>query len=154
MITHSLFSAKYKPLDGKWYNSVYNNNYITNFTGGKEFRVRDKNILGVNARLLWSGGKRSTPLKSEWVEAGNYDYQWEKHRNSFKNEDYLRLDLGIKYKINNARVSHEFAVDIQNVTSRLNIAYKSQYVDDNGQIQTYYGYLQGILPFFHYKIEF
>jgi hypothetical protein len=154
LLTHSLYNAKYKPLDGRWYNSEYNNNYITNLTGGREFRIRDRNILQLNGRLLWSGGKRGDSFDWDWVDDEDFIYKSEKHSNDKRYKDYLRLDIGAKYKINKPRVTHEIGFDIQNVTNRWNIAYVSYFIDDEGQNYTSYSYMQGILPFFHYKLEF
>ncbi len=155
IVNQSIYNAEYKPLDGKWYNSKYNNNYITSATGGKEFRINNKNILGLNLRFLWSGGKRGTPaimdLSGEYV---NFSILDEKQRNSIKYADYLRLDLGIKYRINNPKVSHEFSIDIQNVTNRLNIANVYNFVDEDGQEYSIPSTLQEILPVIRYKIEF
>ena len=58
------------------------------------------------------------------------------------------------YKINNQKVSQEFGIDIQNVTNRLNIAHISYFMNEDGETFTNYSFSQGILPFFHYKIEF
>lgn len=152
LFTLALYNAEYKPLDGNWYNSRYNNNHIMNLTGGKEFTVRNKNTLGVNMRFLWSGGKRDTPIETdEDPETGVIWYFDQKKINSIQYEDYLRLDLGISYTINNPKVAHEFSVDIQNVTARENVSGKS-YDPETGF--TYVSTMTGILPFINYKLRF
>ena len=78
LFTNSLYSAKYKPLDGNWYNSRYNNSHITNILGGKEFIVREKNVLGVNGRFIWSGGRRYTPVDPDQVDIEIWDIYDEK----------------------------------------------------------------------------
>ncbi len=152
LFTHSLFMAQYQPLDGRWYNSRYNNNYITNFTAGKEFVIREKNTLGLNMRFLWSGGKRDSPIDmSTDPETGEILYHDPKRAYEIQYADYIRLDLGVSYRINNPRVTHEFSVDIQNVTNRENINGMYYSVEDN---ITYTSTMTGILPFINYKLQF
>ncbi len=62
LFTSSLFDSKYKPADGKWHDTRYNINYINNFVGGKEFKWGDNRMVGLNAKMIWSGGKRQTPI--------------------------------------------------------------------------------------------
>lgn len=152
LITNSLFSAKYQPLDGKWYNSRYNNRYILNLVGGKEFRIRDKNILGLNGRFIWSGGRRYTPVDEAKLDDPDEWYVYD-HKKAYSEQfsPYLRLDLGVSYKINNPRVSHEFSLDIQNVTARENKG-GMYYLSEMDEVVVYT--LQGILPIVNYRIHF
>ncbi len=132
------------------------NSHINTFEGllaGMPKWKDQKKKAGLNARFLWSGGKRGTPFNWDWVDEEDFIYQLDKKRNKIRQDDYLRLDTGVKYKINKPKVSHEFGVDIQNVTDRLNIGSISYYILD-GESYTSYSFLQGILPFFHYRIEF
>ncbi len=151
LFTNSLYSAKYKPLDGNWYNSRYNNRYITNILGGKEFIIRGKNVLGVNGRFIWSGGRRYTPVDPDMVDTEIWDVYDDKRRNEATLKDYLRLDIGVKYRINNPRVSHEFAIDIQNVTARENQGGAFYSLEDQKMIPYT---LMGIFPFVNYRIYF
>ncbi len=151
LVTHSLFSARYKPLDGHWYNSRYSNNYITNLVGGKEFRIRDKNILGINGRFIWSGGRRDTPIDKSKIGVEEFDVSDHSRRNAIQYPCYLRLDAGVSYKINNPKVSHELVVDIQNVFNRENMG-GSYYNSDTGEVIEYT--LQGILPVVSYRLYF
>jgi hypothetical protein len=151
LITNSLYSAKYRPLDGNWYNSRYNNRYITNILGGKEFIIRGKNVLGVNGRFIWSGGRRYTPVDPDRQRTEDWDVYDQQRRNEGILADYLRLDLGVKYRINNPRVSHEFAVDIQNVTARENEG-GAYYSSEDDKMIAYT--LMGIFPFVNYRLYF
>ena len=151
IITHSLFNAKYQPLNGKWYNTRYNNNYITNFVGGKEYQFGD-NILGINARFIWSGGRRATPLTKESLEGmGIFDVFDQTRTNELKLAPYLRLDIGVNFKFNLPEVSHEIAVDIQNVTHRENEGGLFPNLETGEQISYT---LQGILPMVSYRLYF
>ena len=151
LITHSLFNSQYQPLDGNWYSTRYNNNYITNLVGGKEWLIRGKNILGVNTRFTWSGGRRDTPLDlSHLNEYGYYDPA-QTQRNAKVMKDYLRCDLGISYKVNKPRVSYKYKIDVQNVTNRANEA--GVFYNDVLEKEVVYT-LQGILPSFSFQVFF
>ncbi len=155
LATASIFDAKYKPLNGKWYNTRYNANYIFNFTGGKEWIIKDENMLGANFRLLWTGGRRDTPRdieKLKALEEGEFGlFYSEDKRWSIKHRDYFRLDIGANYRINKGNKAHVFSLDIQNVLNIQNVA--GAYWDDyqKKMVETT---LQGILPVVNYKLEF
>jgi hypothetical protein len=151
LITTSLFDAKYKPLDGNWYNTRYNNKHITKISAGKEYRIHNKNILGINGRFIWTGGRRDTPIDQDKVGIEKWDVSDQKRTNAVELAPYLRLDIGVSYRINNKRASHEILVDIQNVTNRENIG--GSYYDDENEKQIIYT-LQGILPTISYRIYF
>jgi hypothetical protein len=151
LVTASIYSAKYKPLDGNWYNSRYNNRFITNLVGGKEFRIRGKNILGLNGRFICSGGRRYTPVDEDKLGGDSWFVYDFKKAYAEQFPAYLRLDLGVSYKINKPRVSHEFSLDIQNVTARNNMA-GMYYHSESEELITYT--LMGILPVVNYRIHF
>jgi len=152
LATASLFNAKYKPLDGNWYNTRYNANYIFNLTGGKEWVVNTKNMLGANFRLLWTGGRRDTPRDiKKFEEIGDVAIYNEKKRWSMKHKDYFRLDIGANYRINKGNRAHVLSLDIQNVFNIQNVG--DTFWDPNQEklVETT---LQGILPVVNYKLEF
>jgi outer membrane receptor protein involved in Fe transport len=149
-VTSSWFSAKYKPLDGNWYNVRYNNRFINNLVGGKEFRIGEENVLELNGRFICSGGRRYTPVDEDKLGGdSHYVYDFKKaYAEQFP--VYLRLDLGVSYRINKPRVSHELKIDIQNLTARNNKG--GLYLTTSGEVRTWY--LVGILPSVNYRIHF
>jgi len=153
MLTTSLFESKYTPLDGKEYNTRFNGNYIVNLLAGKEFQVgkRKTNVLGINARLLLSGGNRTTPIDLESSnEEGRPVYEWDQ-RYSERLGSYFRTDLRISYRINKPKFSSIISLDIQNVTNHQNVF--SQYYDrSTGKIEK--TYQLGLIPVLNYRIEF
>ena len=65
LISASIFDSKYKTLEGVWRNTQYNNNYMLNMLGGKEFKNLGKKhnkSLAINAKVFFGGGKRYVPL--------------------------------------------------------------------------------------------
>jgi len=153
LTTASLFQSKYTMPDGKERNTAYNNRYIFNVVGGKEFAVgRNKqNIIGTNLRTIWRGGYPIVPVDLEASqEAGNevrdYDNAYEVY-----SPDYFRLDIGVSYRKNNPKWTWILSLDIQNVTGRLNVM-DEYYHTESGEIRQVY--LTGMIPVLNYKIQF
>jgi len=119
--TVSLYDSKYTASDGIERNTAFNGNYTLNFLGGKEWTIRKKNVLGLNFRIVTSGGKRYVPIdfaKSEASGETVYDYSeaYEKRQ-----KDYFRTDIKFSYRFNGKRVTHEFALDVNNIFNTQNI---------------------------------
>lgn len=155
LATASLFEAKYEGSDGIERNSPFNNGYVFNLLGGKEFKVgkNGKNVLSIDSRFSTSGGRYYTPVDLAASQAAGYEILQEDLAFSEQYDPYLRLDLKIGMKINSSKrkVSHQFYVDFQNVTNNENVFIR-QYnrltnsVDQIDQI--------GFFPDFGYKIQF
>ena len=153
IVTSSLFDSKYRAADGNWYNTRFNVHYASNFIIGKEFLVgkNKQNLIGLNAKVIWAGGSRETPINIEDSREQEEQIVIEGQRNSIQNPDYWRLDVSLSYRINKAKASHILAFDVQNLTNRDNIMGK--YFDPETQNTVTYYHL-GILPILSYKIEF
>jgi outer membrane receptor protein involved in Fe transport len=151
LVTSSIFDSKYKPADSKWYNTKYNVNFINNFVGGKEIKWSDNKMVGLNAKLIWSGGKRQTPIDLEAsIEEGETVLEEDKPF-SVQTKDYLRLDLGVRLHFYKKKSEHVLSLDIQNVTNRLNTWYQT-YDDENKSVIDYP--MAGLIPIISYRIEF
>lgn len=153
LFTASAFKSTYRTLTNTTYNSTFDRNYLANILGGKEFKVgkRKANVIGLNAKFLMMGGNRYTPLdlmKSKEQQTSVYD---EAHANQLQTPVYYRLDMGIRFKFNTKRATHTLMLDVQNVTSRLNVWFES-YNTQTNSLQ--YVYQQGLLPLFNYRVEF
>ena len=153
LYTLSLFDSKYKATDGIWRNTVYNSNYVMNLLGGKEFIVgkRKINRIGVNAKVIWRGGTRDTPIDLAASEkAGNTVYD-NSRTNAIRIPDYFRVDFGASYRRNKRKYAWVLAIDIQNVINRENIAYRSY---DPVSHSIIYKRNLGIIPVLSFKVEF
>jgi outer membrane receptor protein involved in Fe transport len=153
LATTSLYDSKYTAADGIEHNTRFNGNFVANLTAGKEFKVgRNKtNMIGVNTRVVWAGGKRYTPIKlEESIAKGKAVYDQVR---SFEEQapNYYRLDLRLSYRKNNPNASHIISLDIQNTTNRLNV-YSKYYDEDKQEIKT--SYQTGLIPVLNYRIEF
>ncbi|PCJ97200.1 MAG: TonB-dependent receptor [Flavobacteriaceae bacterium] len=153
LVTSSIFDSKYKALDGNWYDSRYNYKYTFNVVGGKEFKAgkTNNNIIGTNAKVLFNGGKRGTPVDiTEFNNTGNLRLL-QGQRNSLEFDKYFRLDASVYYRINRKKVAHIISLDIQNVTNRLNI-FDQYFNPDSGVYEK--EYQLNLLPLLNYRIEF
>lgn len=153
MYTLSLFDSKYRATDDVWRNTTYDNRFVTNLLGGKEFVVgkRKLNRIGVNAKVLWRGGTRDTPIDLVKSEASGQTVYITSQTNSIKDPNYFRVDFGVNYRRNKKKYSWIISCDIQNLTNRQNVA-NIQYDHDSHKID--YQYNLGIIPVLSYKVQF
>ena len=153
LTTASLFESKYTMPDGVERNTLFNSKYIFNVVGGKEFEVgkHKQNILGLNVRTMWRGGYRTTPLDLEASHAQNQEVRDYSRAFETKAPDYFRIDGGISFRKNKPTWSWIVSLDIQNVTSRLNV-WDEYYSSETGKIEK--SYMNGLIPILNYRIEF
>jgi len=121
LFTASFYNSMYTASDGIERNTAFNGNYTVNFLAGKEWTVRKKNVFGVNFRVVTSGGKRYLPIdfaKSEASGETVYDYS---EAYEERQKDYFRTDIKISYRFNGKKVTHELALDVNNVFDTQNI---------------------------------
>ncbi len=153
LITLSLFDSKYTGDDDITRNSLYNKSFVSNVLFGKEFYIGKTygNILGLNGRVNIQGGNRETPvLKTESEYAQDVVYNYEE---LYTNQEPWRyyLDFTLTYRINKAKCSQVFAMQIKNVLRTpiyegFSYNYQSQTVErDETRL---------ILPVVSYKVEF
>jgi hypothetical protein len=151
--TGSLYKSTYTNYKGERYNTRFNRGYQLNIVGGKEFRLRadGRRIIGLNGKILWSGGMRESVVDlARSVAEGQTRYVPGKYY-ALQVPAYFRTDAGIYYKINARRATHSIQLDIQNVTNRQNY-YLSYFDNKSGTMKTIYQI--GILPNISYRIDF
>ncbi|MBU1719339.1 MAG: TonB-dependent receptor, partial [Bacteroidetes bacterium] len=153
LFTTSLFESKYTGGDKIERNTFFNNRYVFNALGGKEFKVgREKNnSLSFNGRIIWKGGNMVTPIDLEKSKEHGREVLVEGAEFTEQSPDYIRLDIGISYRKNNQKWAWILSADAQNVTNRLNI-YSSYY--DNSTRRIEHNYNLGIVPILRFQVEF
>ena len=153
MVTTSLFESKYTGIDRIERNSRFNNNYIVNVVGGKEFPVgRKKNsAILINVRGSYAGGQWYTPIDEEASREDNYTIRYWDKAFSERRPDYTRFDLKVGFRRNKEHTTRVWEIDIQNVTNTLNVT--GEYWDSDLQEVVTYTQM-GILPVLNYRIEF
>lgn len=155
LLTGSFFQSKYEGSDGIERNSPFNNGYVINALAGKEFSLggKNKNILFVDSRLTFSGGRYYTPVDLTASQQAGFEVLQDDLAFSQQYDDYFRWDVkfGIKLNSRNKKQSHRFFVDLQNVTANENIFARrynrlTNNVDQIDQI--------GFFPDVGYKFQF
>jgi hypothetical protein len=155
LFTASLFNSKYKPGDGKWYNTYYNTSFVTNFLAGKDFYLgsNKRNSIGINMKSLLRGGYRYTPVDiSKSIKSKKIIYVTSQTYGK-RLPDFLRIDAGINFRRNNTGYSWIVMLDVQNVTNRKNV-FRKRFSYVNGEIVTKYDYSIGIVPVVNFRVEF
>ncbi|MCX6291215.1 MAG: TonB-dependent receptor [Bacteroidetes bacterium] len=151
LITGSFFESKYRGSDGIERNTVFNGNYTVNVLAGKEWTINRKNVLGINLRTVASGGKRYLPI--DFVasqQAGETKYD-EMHAYEKRQKDYFRTDIRISYRVNKKHVTHEFALDVDNIFNTKNI-WQQVYDPKTNSVKTEYQI--GLFPVPLYRLTF
>jgi hypothetical protein len=155
LLTLSLFNSEYKPGDGKWYNTYYNTGYVSNILAGRDFIFgKDKrNSVGINAKTLFRGGYRYTPVnipKSIKAKRIIYDTSL---TYAAQQPDFIRIDAGINFRRNNPGFSWMIMLDVQNLTNRKNV-FRKRFSFENGAVVTRNVYSLGAVPVLNLRIEF
>ncbi len=152
LITTSLYSSQYKGSDGRWHSTAFDGGYVGNILGGKEFRIgRKDNTFSIDVKFTASGGNRYTPI--DYTRSAELGYEVRQDALAFSEslERYLRADVKLSYRINARRVTHEFALDLQNITDRQN-EFARIYNPRSNTVQTQYQI--GFFPVPQYRITF
>jgi hypothetical protein len=153
MLSASLYDSKYKALDGVWRNTRFNGGYSSTFTIGKEFVFGNekKRVLGVNGKLVWTGGFRETPINlEESIAQGNtVRYQNQAYEN--KLPDYFRTDIRISLRRDFKKYNSTVSLDIQNATNNKNVFF--HYFDQRSNtIKT--AYQSPLIPVLSWRVQF
>jgi hypothetical protein len=138
LATASLFRSDYKGFDGIKRSTAFDQNFVLNVLGGKEFCIRKKNFLNIDLKMTWAGGMRFLPFHTEQVDENYYIRvdEWD-HAYEERRPDYFRLNIRIGYKVNFRRTTLEIALDMLNVTNQQNI-YFEFYDPSTGEIKKAY----------------
>lgn len=155
LFTGSFFESKYEGSDSIERNSPFNNGYVLNFLAGKEFNMgkTGKNTFFVDTKVTTAGGRFVTPVDLEASRQVGFQILREDEAFSEQNDAYFRWDVkfGLKFNNKTKKRSHQFYLDLQNVTANENIFTRrfnrlTNNVDEVNQI--------GFFPDFGYKFQF
>ncbi len=151
MLTGSFFDSKYKGGDGIERNTSYNRNIVLNLLGGKEWKVRENNLLNVNGKITFMGGNRFTLPDQEQSQALEMVVLDESRAFEWQENNKVFIDLAVNYRINCEKVSHIIILQGKNILMQEEVfgwAY-----DFKQQEVVSYG-ITMIYPFFSYRLEF
>jgi hypothetical protein len=151
LFTSSLFESKYKGSDNVLRNTAFNGNYVLNLLGGKEFKINQKLVVSFDVRGTYAGGKRYSLIDLQASIMANDEVRDVSNAFGYKYPNYFRLDVKPGYRINTKKITHEFTIDIQNVTRNLNV-FQQTYDITNKAIKTDYQLRFFVIP--QYRILF
>jgi hypothetical protein len=154
MSTVSLFRSLYTAKDGVERKSAFDNNYVANLIGGKEFNVgkaAKHKVLFVNTKLAVIGGKRYSPINLEESIYAGTEITDELNPFSKKGDDIFRTDFSIGLRRNRKRITTELKLDIQNAFNSQTVV--SEYYSDETK-SVHQSTQLGLLPTLSYKISF
>lgn len=151
LFTGSIFESKYKGSDGVLRNTAFNGNYVLNLLGGKEFKINQRHIISLDVRGTYAGGKRYTPIDLEASIAQGEEVRDVSKAYEMQYPYYFRLDVKPGYRYSTKKVTHEFSIDIQNVTQHLNV-FQEAYDLQTKRIKTDYQLRFFVIP--QYRVMF
>ncbi|TAE94063.1 MAG: TonB-dependent receptor [Runella slithyformis] len=152
LLTTSVFDSKYKGSDGIERNTPFNGRYVVNALAGKEFSIgKNNNILSINWKVTTAGGRFQRPIDLTRSAQAGYAVYDDANAFSQQQQAYFRTDLKIAYKINSKRLTHEIAIDLQNITNQQNV-FQQAYNPRTNRVGT--AYQQGFLPIPFYRLTF
>jgi hypothetical protein len=155
LLTSSFFESKYKGSDGVERNSPFNNKYVINALGGKEFKIgkSKKNTFSLDGKVTTAGGRFYTPVDLAASQAAGFEIRQTNKAFSLQYNAYFRLDVRMGFKFNSAkkRRSHLLYLELQNVTNNKNI-FINRYNRLTNQINRIDQI--GFFPDFGYKFQF
>ncbi len=156
LMTTSVFESKYKGSDGIRRNTAFNNNFVFNALFGREWKFGPggKNTWTFDTKLTTSGGRPYTAID---LDATRNNAGREVLREGFAFEqrygDYFRWDVkfGVRLNSKKKRVSHQFFIDLQNVTNR-----KNEFVRRYNEVTDQINLVEqiGFFPDILYRIQF
>lgn len=153
IVSSSLYNSVYKGSDGVSRNTRFNGNYTMAVVCGREASMKNDNTrtIGSNLRLLYMGGQRTTPIDPLSSSIDNTTFFIQSQAFTTQMADFYRIDFRFSVKKNKVNYTRTWAIDIQNLTNRQNIA--SQYYDAH-QKKVVSKYQNGLIPILSYRVDF
>ncbi len=154
MLGGGFYESTYTGSDNIKRDTRFNGKYTFTSVYGKEWsNSRKRRVIGLNLRALYLGGLRASTINeaaSSQPSATETVYD-EANPYNQKLNDYFRLDARLSFRKNRAKYTRTFAIDIQNLTSQQNEAYRYY---DHTQAKIVTKYQLGIIPVIVYRIDF
>jgi Carboxypeptidase regulatory-like domain len=153
----TLFESQFKTdLQNNWRSTRWDIGHLANVTFGREWQ-REKTAtttrtIGVGVRGVWTGGVREPDIDLSASEFSRQTVLNERDGYLRQYPDYFRADIRVYWRRNlGDRRNSTFALDIQNVTGKQNLAYHfydpfTRNIENKFQL--------GPIPNFSWRMEF
>jgi hypothetical protein len=151
LLTASFIDSKYKGGDNIERNTRYNRSYIINVLGGKEWILKNQNMLSINGRLNFLGGERISPLNTQASLIAKEAIYNESDAFADSKPNVWYADLTINYKVNRKKYSGTWSLKIINLFGTKEF-YGYRYNHKTGIMEKEEEAI--MLPNISYKIEF
>ncbi len=117
LITASFFDSKYKGDDGVEHNTRFNTHYVINLLYGKEWTVGEQKnkILGINAKVNFFGGKRTTPVNQEQSALIEDVVYYNSQLFNDKEPGKFHVNATINYRINKKKHASIWTLQMMNL---------------------------------------
>ncbi len=151
MFTASVYNSKYKGGDGIERNTRYNQNFVFNLLGGKEWRVRENNIFSLNGKFTVLGGRRYAPVDNKKSIAEQFVIYDDSRIYEEQSPTNYYIDISLNYRINRQKCAHTIILQAKNLLMQkefLGHAYNYK----TNTVEPYE--LAIIFPYLSYKVEF
>ena len=114
LFTATLFDSKYTGGDGKEYNTTFNRGHVINLLAGKEWMIKNKNVLGISAKVTYMGGLRYTP--SLYTESIAAQLHKPDHSKEYESQfpSSTGVDLSVTYRVNKSKYTGTWYFMIKN----------------------------------------
>lgn len=153
LATGSLFAAKYRPMDGKWYNNRFSSNWVSAITVGKEWDFGKGRVLQAGIRFIHNGGHRYTTIDYEKsAEKGEY-VAAEDGYNASRMPAYWKFDGRIAYRFSRPKYAMNISLDMSNLTGHKNpnsVGYNAA----TNELFYYYHTGNDFIPLLNIQIDF
>jgi len=160
LLTGSIYKSSFVPSDGRTYPTAFDSRYAANVLGGKEFFLKERlSSVGkakqysftIDIKTLLNGGLRYTPIDLEASRIAREAVFDNTRAFGEQHPAYARIDFRVGFKVQTKKLTHEWALDIQNLTNRKNI-FAVRF--DPEELTVKESYQTGLLPVFQYRIRF
>lgn len=151
MLTASLFDSRYKGGDGIERKTRYDQNYVINLLGGKEWYTSTHNTLSLNGKFTVLGGRRYSPVDIPSSLESRYVVYDETRVFEKQAPTNYYLDISVNYTINKPKASHSLVLHAKNMFLEkefLGHAYNFR----KNQVEPYE--LAIVFPYLSYTISF
>jgi len=156
LMTSSIYESTYEGSDGVERNTAFNNRIVYNLLFGKEWKFGKggRNAWTFDTKLSTSGGKPYTPVDLEATrDNAGREVRMDNIAFSERYGQYFRWDVkfGVRLNSRSKNVSHQFFIDLQNVTNRENefVRRYNEVTDEVNQVDQI-----GFFPDIMYRIQF
>jgi hypothetical protein len=151
--TGSLYESKFKNYMEEEYPTKYDGSFTNSGMFTKEFPVGPggRNVIGLSARYIWTGGFRELPIDLEAsIDAGREIRDWD-YGFTEKLDNYFRIDLLGYFRRNRPRYTSEWKLEIINLTNNKN-QLRTNYEHSTQSIEV--EYQNTLIPLITYRIQF